>query len=62
MKYSKLILLHLSLPFHRILKDNSFNGTLSFGDSFSEQLQLVNFENNKLTSVTITAAYNETLM
>lgn len=45
-----------------ILKNNSFNGTLSFGDNWSQQLQLVNFEDNDLSAVTVTTAYNNTLI
>lgn len=45
-----------------ILKKNSFNGILEFGDSFSGQLQLVDFQDNDLTSVTVTAVYNKALI
>lgn len=45
-----------------VLKNNSFNGTLAFGDSVSEQLQLVNFQDNDLTSFTVSAAYKKTLI
>lgn len=48
--------------FHRILDDNEFNGTLDMGDSISQQLQIVNFKNNHLTGVKLTANYNKTLM
>ncbi|ONK62747.1 uncharacterized protein A4U43_C07F7720 [Asparagus officinalis] len=45
-----------------ILRNNSFNGTLSFGNSFSDQLQLVDFQYNDLASVTVTGKYNKTLI
>ena len=52
----------LPLPICRILDNNKFNGTLDMGDSISQQLQTVNFQNNRLTSVTLTSNYNSTLM
>ncbi|CAL9170726.1 unnamed protein product [Musa hybrid cultivar] len=45
-----------------ILDDNEFNGTLDMGDSISQQLQIVNFKNNHLTGVKLTANYNKTLI
>ncbi|KAH7667422.1 Non-specific serine/threonine protein kinase protein [Dioscorea alata] len=45
-----------------ILDNNEFNGTLDMGDSISQQLQTVNFQNNLLTSVTLTSNYNSTLI
>lgn len=45
-----------------ILNDNKFNGTLTLGDSISPQLQVVNFQNNDLTSITLGANYNNTLI
>ncbi|KAI9153999.1 hypothetical protein LWI28_019577 [Acer negundo] len=44
------------------LRNNMFNGSLSFGDSFSSQLQLVDLENNKITSVTLSSSYTNTLI
>ncbi|CAI0446942.1 unnamed protein product [Linum tenue] len=45
-----------------LLNDNAFNGTLSMGDSISPQLQLVDLQNNQISSVTLTAGYNNTLI
>ncbi|XP_039136272.1 probable leucine-rich repeat receptor-like protein kinase At5g49770 [Dioscorea cayenensis subsp. rotundata] len=45
-----------------LLDNNKFNGTLDMGDSISQQLQTVNFQNNLLTSVTLTSNYNSTLI
>ncbi|URE27871.1 leucine-rich repeat receptor-like protein kinase [Musa troglodytarum] len=45
-----------------ILDDNKFNGTLDMGDSISQQLQIVNFTNNHLSGVKLTANYNKTLI
>lgn len=44
------------------LKNNSFNGTLNMGDNISQQLQLVDFENNEISSVTLGSGYKNTLM
>ncbi|KAK8957708.1 putative leucine-rich repeat receptor-like protein kinase [Platanthera zijinensis] len=45
-----------------ILKNNSFNGTLDMGSNISEQLQIVNLENNDLTSVALRSSYNNSIM
>lgn len=45
-----------------LLSNNAFNGTLDMGDSFSSQLQIVNFQNNSITSVTLGSFYKETLI
>ncbi|CAI0406811.1 unnamed protein product [Linum tenue] len=45
-----------------LLNDNAFNGTLSMGDSISPQLQLVDLQNNQISSVTLTAGYTNTLI
>ncbi|KAK8963159.1 putative leucine-rich repeat receptor-like protein kinase [Platanthera guangdongensis] len=45
-----------------ILKNNSFNGTLDMGSIISEQLQIVNLENNDLTSVALRSSYNNSIM
>ncbi|KAK1550852.1 hypothetical protein Q3G72_025963 [Acer saccharum] len=39
-----------------------FNGSLSFGDSFGSQLQLVDLENNQITSATLSSSYTNTLI
>ncbi|KAK2647382.1 hypothetical protein Ddye_014871 [Dipteronia dyeriana] len=44
------------------LRNNTFNGTLSIGDSFSSQLQLVDLENNQITSATLSSSYTNTLI
>lgn len=46
----------------RILDNNQFNGTLTMGDTISEQLQVVNFRDNLLSSFTVTSKYNKSLM
>ncbi|KAK9705096.1 hypothetical protein RND81_07G033600 [Saponaria officinalis] len=43
------------------LRNNSFNGTLDLGDSISQQLQLVDVENNQISSVTVSSKYTNTL-
>lgn len=48
--------------FDRKMRNNSFNGTLNMGDSIGQQLQLVDFENNKISSVTLGSKYTNTLM
>lgn len=45
-----------------ILDSNQFNGTLTMGDTISEQLQIVDFRNNFLSSFTVTSKYNKSLM
>lgn len=44
------------------LRNNSFNGTLNMGNSISQQLQLVDFENNDISSVTLGSGYMNTLI
>ncbi|XP_010688349.2 leucine-rich repeat receptor protein kinase HPCA1 isoform X1 [Beta vulgaris subsp. vulgaris] len=44
------------------LRNNSFNGTLDMGDDIGQQLQLVDFENNKISSVTLGSRYTNTLI
>ncbi|KAK8928636.1 putative leucine-rich repeat receptor-like protein kinase [Platanthera zijinensis] len=45
-----------------ILKNNSFSGELNMGSSISQQLVIVNFENNALTSVAISSSYNNSIL
>ncbi|KAG0449404.1 hypothetical protein HPP92_027376 [Vanilla planifolia] len=45
-----------------ILGNNKFNGTLTMGDVISEQLQVVDFKNNDLSSFTVTSKYNKSLI
>ncbi|KAH0465694.1 hypothetical protein IEQ34_005797 [Dendrobium chrysotoxum] len=45
-----------------ILDNNQFNGTLTMGDTISEQLQIVNFRDNLLSSFTVTSKYNKSLI
>ncbi|XP_021766713.1 probable leucine-rich repeat receptor-like protein kinase At5g49770 isoform X1 [Chenopodium quinoa] len=44
------------------MRNNSFNGTLDMGDSIGQQLQLVDFGNNKISSVTLSSRYTNTLI
>ncbi|KAK3227112.1 hypothetical protein Dsin_006974 [Dipteronia sinensis] len=44
------------------LRNNMFNGSLSFGHSFGSQLQLVDLENNQITSTTLNSSYTNTLI
>ncbi|KAK8960017.1 putative leucine-rich repeat receptor-like protein kinase [Platanthera guangdongensis] len=45
-----------------ILNNNSFSGELNMGSSISQQLVIVNFENNALTSVAISLSYNNSIL
>ncbi|KAI3876093.1 hypothetical protein MKW92_053928, partial [Papaver armeniacum] len=44
------------------LKGNLLNGTLKMGDSISQQLQLVDLQNNKIASVELGSRYTNTLI
>ncbi|GAB4832443.1 hypothetical protein Ancab_006463 [Ancistrocladus abbreviatus] len=44
------------------LRNNSFNGTLNMGNSTSKRLQLVDLQNNKISSVTLGSGYTNTLI
>ncbi|KAK1563043.1 hypothetical protein Q3G72_021385 [Acer saccharum] len=44
------------------LRNNMFNGSFSFGDSFGSQLSLVDLENNQITSVTLNSSYRNSLI
>ncbi|CAK9175089.1 unnamed protein product, partial [Ilex paraguariensis] len=44
------------------LRNNSFNGTLNMGSSISQQLQLVDLENNNISSVTLSSGYANALI
>ncbi|XP_038980381.1 probable leucine-rich repeat receptor-like protein kinase At5g49770 isoform X2 [Phoenix dactylifera] len=44
------------------LKNNSFNGTLDLGNNISKNLQVVDFQNNDLASVTLSYNYNQSLI
>lgn len=44
------------------LRNNSFNDTFNMGDSISQQLQLVDMENNQISKVTFNSEYNNTLI
>ncbi|XP_030456003.2 leucine-rich repeat receptor protein kinase HPCA1 [Syzygium oleosum] len=45
------------------LRNNAFNGTLNIGDNISPQLQLVDLQNNEISSVTLgSPGYTNTLM
>ncbi|KAJ6803663.1 putative leucine-rich repeat receptor-like protein kinase isoform X2 [Iris pallida] len=45
-----------------LLNNNAFNDTLDMGNSISSQLQIVNFQNNSISKVTLTPSYKETLI
>lgn len=45
----------------RKLKNNSFNGTLDMGENVSQQLQLVDLENNDISAITLGSRYSNTL-
>ncbi|XP_028804007.1 probable leucine-rich repeat receptor-like protein kinase At5g49770 isoform X3 [Neltuma alba] len=44
------------------LKHNTLNNTLDMGDSISPQLQLVDLQDNQITSVTLSSGYKNTLI
>ncbi|WOK95897.1 putative leucine-rich repeat receptor-like protein kinase [Canna indica] len=44
------------------LNNNAFNGTLNMGSNISQELQMVNFQNNDFTSVTLSSNYNKIIM
>ncbi|VFQ70309.1 unnamed protein product [Cuscuta campestris] len=44
------------------LRNNAFNNTLSMGSSISPRLQLVDFQNNEISSVTLGSGYTKTLI
>ncbi|KAK9033018.1 hypothetical protein V6N11_018057 [Hibiscus sabdariffa] len=44
------------------LRNNAFNGTLNLGDSIGTQLQLVDLQNNQISSITLGSGYTNTLI
>lgn len=47
----------------RKLRNNTFNDTLNLGDTIGPDLQLVDFQNNKISKLTVDSGYkNYTLM
>ncbi|CAL9196240.1 unnamed protein product [Musa hybrid cultivar] len=44
------------------LNDNEFSGTLDMGSNISHQLEMVDFRNNALSSVTLSSDYNNTIL
>ncbi|KAI4295233.1 hypothetical protein L6164_035300 [Bauhinia variegata] len=44
------------------LRNNSLNNTLDMGDSISPQLQLVDLQDNQISSVTLSSGYTNTLI
>ncbi|KAJ6903091.1 hypothetical protein NC651_020559 [Populus alba x Populus x berolinensis] len=46
----------------QVLLRNAFNGTFDLDDSFSPQLQLVDLQNNQISSVTLSDDYKNRLM
>ncbi|KAJ9185502.1 hypothetical protein P3X46_005132 [Hevea brasiliensis] len=45
-----------------LLKNNAFSGQLDMGESLGPKLQLVDLQNNDISSVTLTAQYTSTLI
>ncbi|XP_050214535.1 leucine-rich repeat receptor protein kinase HPCA1 [Mercurialis annua] len=45
-----------------LLKNNSFSGQLDMGETLGPQLQLVDMQNNNVSSVTLTSDYTNTLI
>lgn len=43
------------------LRNNAFNETLFMGDTISQKLELVDLENNQISSVTLSSGYSNTL-
>ena len=46
----------------RKLRNNALNNTLDMGDNICPQLQLVDLQDNQISSVTIRSQYKNTLM
>nr|GMC93609.1 probable leucine-rich repeat receptor-like protein kinase At5g49770 [Ipomoea batatas] len=44
------------------LRNNAFNDTLNMGSSIGQQLQLVDFQNNEISAVTLGSGYKNTLI
>ncbi|XP_021299996.1 probable leucine-rich repeat receptor-like protein kinase At5g49770 [Herrania umbratica] len=44
------------------LRNNAFNGTLDLGDNVGTQLQLVDLQNNQISSITLGSGYTNTLI
>lgn len=44
------------------LRSNAFNDTLNIGENISPQLQLVDLQNNQISSVTLSSSYTNTLI
>ncbi|TYH83436.1 hypothetical protein ES332_D02G131800v1 [Gossypium tomentosum] len=44
------------------LRNNAFNGTLNLGDSVGTQLQLVDLQNNQISSINLGSGYSNTLI
>ncbi|RRT34292.1 hypothetical protein B296_00026360 [Ensete ventricosum] len=43
------------------LSNNAFGGTLNMSSNITQELKIVNFQNNLLTSITLSSYYNDTL-
>lgn len=48
--------------YFRKLKKNAFSDTFDMGDKVSEQLQLVDLQNNNISHFTLGSRYTKTLM
>ncbi|GLT74642.1 hypothetical protein SLA2020_464290 [Shorea laevis] len=44
------------------LRNNALNGTLDFGDNIGPQLELVDLQNNQISSITLGSGYTNTLI
>ena len=55
-------LILIALTFNRILRKNAFNDTLDMGNNISQQLQLVDLQNNDISSVVLSSGYSKTLL
>ena len=48
--------------FHRKLRNNAFDNTLNMSISISQQLQLIDLQDNNISFVTLGSGYKNTLM
>lgn len=47
---------------YRKLRNNAFNNTLMMGNSIGQQLQLVDLQNNQISTITLGSGFTNTLM
>lgn len=53
---------YLLIFFHRKLRNNAFDKTLNMSSSISQQLQLIDLQDNNISFVTLGSGYKNTLM